>query len=107
MSARRESRAQQLAERRARLRAQCELQRRELRHQAEQIEEQLAGIDRAVAVIRGVTAKPVVISIAIAALVLIGPKRALRWATQGAIWYSTAKRMLAVVRGLRLAKADS
>jgi len=95
--AKRESRAQQLAQRRARLRAQCELQRRELRSQAAQIEEHLAGIDRAVAIVRGVTAKPVAISIAIATLVLIGPKRALRWVTKGAVWYSTGKRLLGLI----------
>ncbi len=97
MSAPTPNRAQQLAYRRARLRAQCAIQRRQLAEVGSRVEYELGGIDRAVDLVRGVTSKPVLISAGVALLTLIGPKRALRWVTQGAFWYSTGRRLAQVL----------
>lgn len=90
-------RAQELAYRRKRLQAQCAIQRRDLGAAAADVEYQLSGVDRAVLLIRRVTSAPALISAAVAVLTLLGPKRALKWVSQGAFWYTTGKRMLGLV----------
>lgn len=90
-------RTQELAYRRKRLQAQCAIQRRDLGAAAADVEYQLTGVDKAVLLVRRVTSAPALISAAVAALTLIGPKRALKWVSQGAFWYSTGKRMLGLV----------
>ena len=90
------SRAEQLASRRARLREQCDIQRRHLGAIAAELQYELSGIDRTVLMMRRVASKPVVVSAGVALLTLIGPKRALRWASKGAFWYGAAKKAVAV-----------
>jgi hypothetical protein len=87
-------RGTELARRRARLRAQCDQQRRELAMHAAQIELELSRIDRSVDMVRSFVSKPVLIAASIAALTMIGPRRALRWITKGTMWYGVAKRVL-------------
>lgn len=91
------SRAQQLASRRARLREQCDIQRRQLGAIAADLQYELSGIDRTVLMMRRVTSKPVIVSAAVALLTLVGPKRALRWVTKGAFWYSAGKRVAGAI----------
>ena len=90
-------RAQELAYRRRRLQAQCAIQRRDLGAAAADVEYQLTGVDKAVLLMRRVTSVPALISAAVAVLTLVGPKRALKWVSQGAFWYTTGKRMLGLV----------
>lgn len=92
-----QDRAQELAYRRKRLQAQCAIQRRDLGAAAADVEYQLSGVDKAVLLVRRVTSAPALISAAVAVLTLVGPKRALKWVSQGAFWYTTSKRMLGLV----------
>ena len=87
-------RAQELAYRRKRLQAQCAIQRRDLGAAAAEVEYQLSGVDKAVMLVRRITSAPALVSAGIAVLTLVGPRRALRWVSQGAFWYTTGKRML-------------
>jgi hypothetical protein len=91
------SRAEQLASRRARLREECDIQRRHLGAIAAELQYELSGIDRTVLMMRRVASKPVVVSAGVALLTLIGPKRALRWATKGAFWYGAGKKVLGTI----------
>ncbi len=100
-------RASELAQRRVRLRAQCALQRRELRQHAKAIEQELDGIDRSVAIVKSIVSAPALVAAGVAALTMIGPKRALRWAMQGTLWWSTGKRLLSAYHGLREPKLES
>jgi hypothetical protein len=86
-----------LASQRESLRKQCALQRLQLSAGAAAIEQQFGGVDRAVRLVRGLASKPTLITVGIAALTLIGPKRALRWISQGAFWYTTGKRFAQVL----------
>lgn len=90
-------RAQELAYRRKRLQAQCAIQRRDLGAVAAEVEYQLSGVDRAVLLVRRVASAPALISGGVALLTLVGPRRALKWVSQGAFWYSTSKRILGLV----------
>jgi hypothetical protein len=90
-------RAEQLAYRRARLRAQCDIQRRQLAQVAADIERELNGIDRVVLLMRRVASKPVLVSAAVALLSLLGPGRALRWVSQGAFWYGAGRKLVGAV----------
>ena len=97
MSKQTHDRAQELAYRRMRLQAQCAIQRRALGAAAADVEYQLMGVDKAVLMVRRVTSAPALVSAAVAALTLVGPKRALKWVSQGAFWYTTGKQMLGLV----------
>lgn len=90
-------RADALARQRETLRLRCAMQRRQLGESASAIEHQLHGIDHAVRLVRGFASKPTLVTAGIAALSLIGPKKALRWVSQGAFWYTTLKRLAKVV----------
>lgn len=91
-------RSQQLAYRRARLRAQCAVQRRQLGENARAIESELQGIDRTIHMVRSVLSKPALITASVALLTFIGPRRVVRWIGQGALYYSTARRMVGLLR---------
>jgi hypothetical protein len=91
------SRAEQLAYRRARLREQCDIQRRHLGAIAADLQYELSGIDRTVLMMRRVASKPVVVSAGVALLTLIGPKRALSWASKGAFLYGAGKRVAGAI----------
>jgi hypothetical protein len=97
-------RAQELAYRRMKLRAQCATQRKQLGESLVAMEAELAGIDRAVRIARRFVTKPALVATGVALLTFIGPKRALRWVTQGAFWYSTGAK---VAKALAAHKAIS
>jgi hypothetical protein len=90
-------RADALARQRESLRNRCSLQRGQLAQSVAEIERQLGGIDRAVQLVRGIASKPTLITAGVAALTLLGPKKAVRWISQGAFWYATGKRLAQVV----------
>jgi hypothetical protein len=76
------------------LRAHCALQRQHLAKTALEIESQLGGVDRGVSLVRNVVRSPALIMGGVALVALVGPKRLLRWASRGALFYTTARRLL-------------
>lgn len=88
-----DDRARQLAYRRLKLRAQCAAERKQLGAQFASVEREFTGIDRAVTIARRFATKPAIIATGVALLTLIGPKRAVRWVSQGAFWYSTLSKV--------------
>jgi hypothetical protein len=94
-------RAAELAYRRMQLRAHCEQQRRQLGERSLEVEGELGGIDRTVTVVRSVLSAPALVAAGVAALTLIGPRRAVRWITRGTFWYATGKQLLGAFVALR------
>lgn len=88
----------QLAAKHASLRLRAAVQRSELGATVDEIEHQLGGVDRGIATVTRVLKNPVVIIGGVALFAVIGPKRLMRWATKGALAYSTAKRFVRLRR---------
>lgn len=88
----------QLSAHHSNLLARCAVQRRQLGESAEEIEHELGRLDRGVAVVRRVLRSPAMIGGAITVVALVGPRRMLRWATSGLMWYSTARNLLRLRR---------
>lgn len=88
----------QLSAHHSNLLARCAVQRQQLATSAEEIEHELGRLDRGVAVVRRVLRHPAMIGGAIAVVALVGPKRLLRLATNGLMWYSTARSLLRLRR---------
>lgn len=88
----------ELAARRNALRAHCEIQRSFMTDTARDIQERLAGIDRTVAIVKHYAHKPVLAIGVVGLIAMLGPKRLLRWASQGAFLYTTGRRLLRMVR---------
>lgn len=84
----------QLAAKHSNLRLRAAVQRRELGTTMNEIEHQLSGVDRGIARASSVLKNPAVIVGGVALIAIVGPKRLMRWATKGAVLYSTAKRLL-------------
>jgi hypothetical protein len=78
--------------------AQVAVQRQKLAESAEEIEHELGRFDRGVAVARRVLRHPAMIGGVIGVVALIGPKRMMRWATNGLMWYSTARSLIRLRR---------
>lgn len=76
------------------LKARCALQRMHLSETTREIEGHLAGVDRGVTRVRKIVRNPLWIAGGVGALMLLGPRRVLGWATRSALFYSTAKRVL-------------
>ena len=88
----------QLSAHHSNLLARCAVQRRQLGESAEEIEHELGRVDRGVAVVRRVLRHPAMIGGAVAVVALVGPRRLLRWATSGLMWYSTARSLIRLRR---------
>lgn len=88
----------QLATKHSNLRLRAAVQRRELGATMSDIEHQLSGLDRGIARATRVLKNPAVIVGGVALVAMVGPKRLMRWATKGALVYSTAKRFLRLRR---------
>jgi hypothetical protein len=84
----------QLSAQHSNLLARSAVQRRQLGESAAEIEHELGRLDRGLEVVRRVLRSPAVIGGAIAVVALLGPRRLLRWGTNGLMWYSTARRLL-------------
>ena len=91
-------RFEQLVAQHGALKRRCADQRTQLAESAREIESHLAGVDRSVAAVRNVVRNPWWIAGGVAVVTLLGPRRLLGWATRGALFYSTAKRVLRMVR---------
>ena len=57
-------------------------------------------LDRAVAVARGIAARPLVFGSIVALAVVVGPRRILRWAARAAAYYGLTRRLAAALRDL-------
>jgi hypothetical protein len=88
----------QLSAHHSNLLARCAVQRRQLAESAEEIEHELGRVDRGVAAIRRVLSSPAMICGAVIVAALVGPRRLLRWSTNGLMVYSTARRLLRLRR---------
>lgn len=69
------------------------MQRNELAVAGREIEGRLGGIDRRIAAVRRMLRHPAVLAVGIAAILLIGPQRLLRWAGHGVMLYTAGKRL--------------
>ncbi|HEY4367979.1 MAG TPA: YqjK family protein [Steroidobacteraceae bacterium] len=87
-----------LAIRREALQARCAVQRIHLRDETRQLEAKLAGVDRAIDVVRRIAKQPLLIAAGVALLAIVGPRRIVRWAGRGAIFVTTGKRVLRLMR---------
>ena len=74
--------------------ARCAVQRRQLAESAEEIEHELGRLDRGLAAVRRVLRSPALIGGAIVVVALVGPRRLLRWGTNGLMLYSSARQLL-------------
>jgi hypothetical protein len=88
----------QLSAHHSNLLARCAVQRRQLAESAEEIEHELGRVDRGLAAVRRVLRHPAMIGSAVAIVALVGPRRLLRWATRGLMWYSTARSLIRLRR---------
>ena len=88
----------QLSAHHSNLLARCAVQRRQLGESAEEIEHELGRVDRGLAAVRRVLRHPAMIGGAVAVVALVGPRRLLRWATSGLMWYSTARSLIRLRR---------
>jgi hypothetical protein len=88
----------QLSAHHSNLLARCAVQRRQLGESAEEIQHELGRLDRGLDIVRRVVRSPVMIGGVIGIVALVGPRRLLRWATRGLMWYSTARSLLRLRR---------
>jgi hypothetical protein len=84
----------QLAAKHSNLRLRSAVQRRELGATMNDIEHQLSGLDRGLGAAQRLIKHPAVIVGGVALVALVGPKRLVRWASRGALVYSTARRFI-------------
>ena len=89
----------QLTAHHSNLRVRCALQRQHLANVGKEIEQQLSGVDRGVKLVRNVVRSPALVMGGVAVIALLGPKRLLRWASRGALFYTTARRLLRLRSG--------
>jgi hypothetical protein len=83
----------QLTAHHSNLRLRSAVQRRQLGQTMNEIEQQLSGLDRGIEVTRKLIKSPAVIVGGVAIFALVGPRRLMRWATRGALVYSTVKKI--------------
>lgn len=88
----------QLVARHSNLRLRAAVQRRELGATMSEIERHLSGLDRGIGAAQRLIKNPVVIAGGVALVALVGPKRLVRWASRGALIYSTARRFIRLRR---------
>lgn len=84
----------QLVAKHSNLRLQAAVQRRELGATMHDIEHHLSGLDRGIGIAQRFMKNPAVIAGGVALVALVGPKRLVRWASRGALIYSTARRFI-------------
>jgi YqjK-like protein len=91
-------RLDQLVAQHGSLKQRCATERMQLVQSAREIEGHLAGVDRGVNAVRKVMRNPLWIAGGVALVTFLGPRRLLGWATRSALFYSTAKRVMRMVR---------
>lgn len=87
----------QLAGRRAELLLRSEQLRDRVGVQGANLRASVDGIDRGIAMVRAATARPLVLTAAVAALVLLKPGRAFKWIARGALLTSLLRRVIRTV----------
>lgn len=88
----------QLVTKHSNLRLRAAVQRRELGTSMNEIEHHLSGLDRGIGAVQRLIKNPAVLVGGVALVALIGPKRLVRWASRGALVYSTARRFMRLRR---------
>jgi len=78
--------------------ARCDAQRRQMSFIGRQVDRQLAGVDRTIDKVRALARSPLLIAGGIAVIALIGPRRLWRLSGRGAMFYTTASRLLRLGR---------
>jgi hypothetical protein len=79
----------------------CALQRGELSQRTQQIEARLAPIDRGINIVRRYAAQPLLLVGAAALLIMVGPRRILRWGGRGAVFITAGRRVARLLPSLR------
>ncbi|MFL6551217.1 MAG: YqjK family protein [Povalibacter sp.] len=82
-----------LAEKRAALLAHSAVQRGELSQQVQEIETRLASVDRGINMVRRYAAQPLLMVGVAALLVMVGPRKILRWAGRSAVFLTAGRRV--------------
>jgi hypothetical protein len=88
------ARETQLANRRAKLIARSSAQRAQLAGQAADLGRSLGGVERGISVARHLTARPLLLGAAAAALLVVRPGKAIKWITRGALITSMVRKGL-------------
>jgi hypothetical protein len=94
-------RARELAERNAKLRLRCAVQRRAVADEVAGIERRLDSVDRAVVMVRGTLFHPAALAAGIGALILIGRRRGagiVRIVSRGLLLAAASRRLLRLVK---------
>jgi YqjK-like protein len=94
-------RRQRLALKRTALLAHCAVQRGELSNEVQQIEARLASVDRAINIVRRYAAQPLLLAGGVALLVMVGPRRILRWTGRSAVFITAGRRVARLLPLLR------
>lgn len=84
----------QLVHKHSNLRLRLAMQRRQLGASMNEIEHHLSGLDRGIGAAQRLIKHPAVLVGGVALVALVGPKRLMRWASRGALIYSTTKRFM-------------
>jgi hypothetical protein len=92
------ARLQELRSKREALLIRSAQQRGQLSDEVHELETQLQGIDRGLAMARRIVKHPMMLAGGIALVALIGPRKILRIASRGAAVYSTGRRVLGLIR---------
>jgi hypothetical protein len=74
------------------------VQRDALAQQVQQIETRLVSVDRTINVVRRYAAQPLLLIGCAALLVMIGPRRILRWTGRSAVLVSASRRVVKMLR---------
>jgi len=90
-------RQNQLAERRAELIARSARLRDRVSAQGANLRGSVEGIDRGIGLLRAATARPLVLTAAVAALFILRPARAFKWIARGALLTSLLRRVIKTV----------
>ena len=90
-------RQSQLAERRAELIARSAQLRDRVSAQGANLRGSVAGVDRGIGLLRAATARPLVLTAAVAVLVILKPSRAFKWIARGALVTSLLRRVVKTV----------
>jgi hypothetical protein len=75
------------------LQARCAAERQEFAMHGDILEARLYKVDRVYMIARRVASKPILIGVALAVAVFLGPARLLRWASRGMFLVSTVRRL--------------
>jgi hypothetical protein len=87
------SRAEQLALRRRALQLRCALQRQQIAFLSHDIERQLLTADRVINVVSTFARNPIALVATAAGVIMLGPWRILKWASQGVLLFKLARRI--------------